>query len=59
MDKAINRGIKNGDAGRLNSNQDVRSYAYDKYREMGLSASEAQARMDQKDAGHIKAHNHK
>ena len=59
MDKTINRGIKNGDAGELNSNQAVRGYAYDKYKEMGLTASEAQARMDQKNTGHIKGRNHK
>jgi hypothetical protein len=56
--KAINRGIKNGDAGELRNNQAVRAYAYDKYKEMGLNTPEAQARMDRKDAGHIKARNH-
>jgi hypothetical protein len=56
--KAINRGIKNGDAGELRNNQAVRNYAYDTYKEMGLNTSQAQARMDQKDAGHIQSRNH-
>lgn len=53
----INRGIKNGDAGELNNNQAVREYAYNKYREQGLTASQAKKRMDNKDAGHIVARN--
>jgi hypothetical protein len=32
-------------------------YAYNKYREMGLNAHQAQGRMDHKDAGHIIAKN--
>jgi len=56
--KAINRGIRNGDAGELKNNQAVRNYAYDKYREMGLNDQQAHAHMDRKDAGHIKARNH-
>ena len=56
--KAINRGIKNGEAGELKNNQAVRAYAYDKYKEMGLNTPQAQARMDLHDAGHIKARNH-
>jgi len=54
---AINQGIKGGDAGRLNNNQAVRDYAYNKYKEMGLTTKQANARMDRKDAGHIIARN--
>ena len=51
--KAINRGIRNGDAGELKNNQAVRNYAYDKYREMGLNNQQAHAHIDRKCAGHI------
>jgi hypothetical protein len=54
---AINNGIRDGDAGKLHNNQAVREYAYNKYREMGLNAHQAQGRMDHKDAGHIIAKN--
>lgn len=54
---AINQGIKGGDAGKLNNNQAVRDYAYNKYKEMGLTTKQANARMDRKDAGHIIARN--
>ena len=54
---AINQGIKGGDAGKLNNNQAVRDYAYKKYKEMGLTTKQANARMDHKDAGHIIARN--
>ncbi len=54
---AINRGIRNGDAGILNNNQAVRDYAYNTYREMGLTSRQANAHMDRKDAGHIIARN--
>lgn len=54
---AINHGIRDGDAGRLNNNQAVRDYAYNKYKEMGLNSREAHERMDHKDAGHIIARN--
>lgn len=54
---AINQGIKGGDAGKLNNNQAVRDYAYNKYKEMGLTTKQANARMDHKDAGHIIARN--
>ena len=54
---AINKGIRDGDAGKLNNNQAVREYAYNKYKEMGLNTKQAQARMDNKDAGHIIARN--
>jgi hypothetical protein len=52
---AINQGIRSGDAGRLNNNQAVRDYAYNTYREMGLTSRQANAHMDRKDAGHIVA----
>lgn len=54
---AINNGIKNGDAGRLNNNQAVRNYAYNQYKDMGLNTPQANDRMDRKDAGHIVARN--
>jgi hypothetical protein len=50
---AINRGIRNGEAGELKNNQAVRDYAYNKYKEMGLNTPQAYDRMDRKDAGHI------
>jgi hypothetical protein len=54
---AINQGIRSGDAGRLNNNQAVRDYAYNTYKEMGLTSRQANAHMDRKDAGHIVARN--
>ncbi len=51
--KAINQGIKTGEAGELKNNQAVRDYAYNKYKEMGLNTRQAHDRMDRKDAGHI------
>jgi hypothetical protein len=54
---AINEGIKVGDAGKLNNNQAVRDYAYNKYKDMGLTTKQANERMDRKDAGHIIAKN--
>ena len=54
---AINNGIKAGDAGKLNNNQAVRNYAYNKYKDMGLNTPQANERMNNKDAGHIIARN--
>ena len=54
-ENAINAGIKNGTAGKLNSNQDVRKYAHDAYNEAGLTNAQIKSRMAQKDAGHIVA----
>lgn len=53
----INEGIKNGDAGKLNNNQAVRDYAFQKYKEMGLTTKQANQRMEKKDAGHIISRN--
>ena len=50
---AINAGLKGGDAGKLKNNQAVRKYAHDKYEEAGLTKSQIQKRMANKDAGHI------
>lgn len=57
--QAINRGIRDLEGkGLLKNNQAVRNYAHDKYREMGLNERQAQARMQNKDAGHIISRNH-
>jgi hypothetical protein len=53
----INEGIKNGDAGKLKNNQAVRDYAFQKYKEMGLTTKQANLHMDKKDAGHIISRN--
>ena len=52
-ENAINTGIKNGTAGKLQSNQDVRKYAQDVYKEAGLTNAQIKSRMAHKDAGHI------
>lgn len=54
---AINEGIKGGDAGKLKSNQAVREYAHNTYKEAGLTAAQIKSRMAKKDAGHIIAKN--
>ena len=56
-ENAINAGIKNGTAGKLNSNQDVRKYAHVVYKDAGLTNAQIKSRMAQKDAGHIVAKN--
>jgi len=53
----INNGIRDGNAGVLNNNGAVRNYARTKYAEMGLNSTQINQRMDNKDAGHIRAKN--
>jgi hypothetical protein len=54
---AINRKIKNGEAGNLNSNQAVRGFARSEYEAMGKSRASVDRHMDRKDAGHRVARN--
>jgi hypothetical protein len=55
--KIINNKIKNGGAPKLHNNNAVRAFAYNEYKKCGLSSPVIKQRMDQKDAGHIKAKN--
>jgi hypothetical protein len=48
---AINEGIKGGDAGKLKNNKAVREYAYNKYKDAGLTNTQIKNRMGAKDAG--------
>ena len=55
---AINRKIKNGQAGTLNNNQAVRNFARSEYEARGMSTASVQHHMDGKDAGHrVAQHN--
>ena len=53
----INEGLKGGNAGKLNNNQAVRNYAYNVYKDAGLTNTQIKDRMAHKDAGHIIAKN--
>lgn len=53
---AINRAIAH-ERPELHSNQAVRNFAMNKYKEFGLNTPEAQEHCDRKDAGHIIARN--